>query len=140
MNTNKKTVKMEDVKVKLSTLWVVVMLNMIMADVLSLYIPGALEELTGFAGDTPIPQIMLFAAIMMEIPIAMIFLSRVLKYRANRWANIIAGVITILFVVGGGSTSPHYIFIAAIEVACMLLIIWYAWKWPNPEGNPNSQF
>ena len=83
---------MEDVKAKLSTLWIVVMLNMIMADVLSLYVPETMEDMAKFAGDTPITQLMLGAAIMMEIPIAMIFLSRVLKYRANRWANIIAGV------------------------------------------------
>ena len=102
MNTNKKTTGIEDMKVKLSTLWVVVMFNMLSADILSFF----LELRTG--GETQITQgLMLFAAIMMEIPIAMIFLSRVLKYRANRWANIIAGAISIAFVIGGGSTYPR---------------------------------
>ena len=77
--------------------------------------------------------LMLVAAIFVEIPVMMIFLSRVLKYRANRLANIIAGVITILFVVGGGSLTLHYLFIAAVEVICMLLIIWYAWRWQPAE-------
>jgi predicted anti-sigma-YlaC factor YlaD len=134
MNTYKKTVKMEDMKAKLSTLWVVVMFNLLAADVLSLYIPGALEEMAEFAGEIPITQLMLGGAIMMEIAIAMIFLSRVLKYRANRWANIIASVITIAYVIGGGSTYPHYIFFATIEIMCMLLIVWYAWKWPKQEA------
>jgi len=134
MNTSRKTTELKDTKVLLSTLWIVVMINMLKADILSLYIPGVLEEMAEFAGGTPIPQLMLFAAIMMEISIAMIFLSRVLKYRANRWANIIAGVITIVWVWAGGSTYPHYIFIATIETVCMLLIIWYAWKWTNPEA------
>ena len=89
MNSNKKIIKMEDMKVKLSTLWVVVMFNLLAADILSLYIPGALEEMAEFAGETPITQLMLGGAIMMEIAIAMIFLSRVLKYRANRWANCV---------------------------------------------------
>jgi Sec-independent protein secretion pathway component TatC len=136
MNTNKKTVKMEDMKVKLSTLWVVVMFNMLFADILSFLTPGYLTELmTGYAGEIQITQgLLLVFAILLEIPIAMIFLSRVLKHRANRWANIIAAAITIAFVIGGGSTDLHYIFFAAIEVVCMLLIVWYAWKWPNPEG------
>ena len=121
-------------KTKLSTLWIVVMINMLKADILSLYIPGALDEMAEFAGSTPISQLMLGGAIMMEISIVMIILSRVLKYKANRWANIIAAVITIVFVIGGGSTTPHYIFIAAVEVVCMLLIIWFAWKWTNPEA------
>ena len=83
---------------------------------------------------TPIPLLMLGGAVMMEISTAMIILSRVLTYRVNRWANIIAGFITIAFVVGGGSQHPHYIFIATIEVVCLLIIIWNAWKWSNPEG------
>ena len=130
MDTNKKAT---DTKTLLSTLWIVVMINMLKADILSLYIPGIHEEMAEFLGATPVSQIMLVAAIMMEISIAMIFLSRVLKYKANRWANIIIGVITIVWVIGGGSTYPHYLFIATIEVICLLLIIWIAWKWINPE-------
>ncbi len=136
MNTNKQTTEIKDTKVLLSTLWIVVMINMLKADILSLYIPGSLDELAKFAGETPITQLMLVGAIMMEISIAMIFLSRVLKYRVNRWTNIIAGIITIAFVVGGGSTYPHYIFIATIEIVCMLFIIWIAWKW-KPAVVPN---
>ena len=87
-----------------------------------------------FAGGIPITQLMLAAAVMMEISIAMIFLSRVLKYRANRWANFIAGIITIVWVLGGGSTYPHYLLMGTIEVVCTLLIIWYAWKLPKEDA------
>jgi hypothetical protein len=128
--TSKQTNQM-DMKVKLSTLWIVVMINMAFADILSFM----MEYSTGLTPAVQATQeLMLVAAIMLEIPIAMIFLSRVLKYRANRWANIIAGVITIVFVIGGGSTYLHYIFFAMIEVVCMSLIIWYAWKWSRKEG------
>lgn len=112
------------------------MINMLKADILSLYIPGAAEELAAFAGETPIPQLMLGGAIMMEISIVMIFLSRALNYTANRWANIITGIITIAFVVGGGSSHPHYLFIATVEVVCLLVIIWKAWTWSNAEESP----
>src|SRR4030042_1531037 len=139
MNTNSKTIQMNDTKVILSTLWIVVMINMAYADILSLHIPGILEELAVFAGETPITQLMLIGAIMTEIPIAMIFLSRALMYKVNRWANIITSVITIAYVVGAGKPYPHYIFIATIEVVCMLLIVWYAWKWRNPEAQSCSQ-
>ena len=141
MNTNKTTAGIEDVKVKLSTFWVFVMFNMLAADIFSFMYPGLLKEvMTGYAGEIQItPGFLLVAAVMMEIPIAMIFLSRVLKYSVNRWANIVAGVITIAYVIGGGSTTPHYIFLATMEVACMLLIIWYAWKWRNPEGSPDNK-
>jgi hypothetical protein len=136
MNSIKKTSEKMDTKVLLSTLWIVVMINMAYADILSLHIPGTLEEVakTSVSTGTLIPQLMLGGAIMLEIPIVMIFLSRILKYKVNRWANIIASVITIAYVVGGGILYPHYIFIATIEVVCMLLIVWFAWKWTNPES------
>ena len=134
MNTSRKTIERIDTKVLLSTLWIVVMINMLNADILSLYIPGAFDKLVKFAGETPITQFMLSGAIMMEISIAMIFLSRVLKYRVNRWANIFTSIITVAFVIGGGTSYPPYIFIATIEVLCLLLIIWKAWKWASPEN------
>jgi hypothetical protein len=138
MNTSGKTTVKIGTKVLLSTLWIVVMINMAFADILGLFIPGALEEVakTSVSTGTTIPQLMLIGAIMLEIPIAMILLSRVLKFKVNRWVNIIASIVTIAYVVGGGSLSPHYIFIATIEVVCMLLIVWFAWKWRNPESLP----
>lgn len=121
---------MKDVRVRLSTLWIVVMFNMAFADILSFM----MELSTGHTPEVQVPQgVMLVFAILLEIPIAMILLSRVLKYRANRWANIIAALLTIAFVIAGGSTYLHYIFFATVEVVCMALIIWYAWNWPDPE-------
>jgi len=124
-----------DLRVKLSTLWIFVMLNMVFADIVGFMNPGALEKImTGRVGFEITQQLLLVFSILLEIPIAMILLSRVLKYRANRWANIGAAVITILFVVGGGSLNLSYIFFATIEVACMLSIIWTAWNWHTQEA------
>lgn len=134
MNTIATTKKNIETKTLLSTLWVVVMINMLKADILSLYIPGAADELARTAGATPIPLLMLGGAIMMEISTLMILLSRVLKYGVNRWVNIITSMITIVFVVAGGVSYPHYLFIAAVEVICLLLIVWFAWRWRIPEG------
>jgi hypothetical protein len=136
MNTTATPTKKIDTKVLLSTLWIVVMINMLKADILSLYIPGSAEELakTSASAGASIPQLMLGGAIMMEISIVMIILSRVLKYGVNRWGNIITSLITIAFVVGGAASYPHYIFIATVEVIFLLLIIWNAWSWRAVEA------
>jgi threonine/homoserine/homoserine lactone efflux protein len=76
----------------------------------------------------------------MMIPISMVLLSRILKYRASRWASIIAGsIMTValtltLFV--AVPTTYYAAFFTVIEIACAALIVWYAWKWRNPEGSP----
>ena len=118
-------------KTLLSTLWIVVAINMLKADILSLYIPGSADELARTAGDTPIPLLMLGAAVLMQVPTLMVLLSRVLKHGLNRWANIAASLITIAFVIGGAASYPHYLLIATVEVVCLLLIVWLAWQWRN---------
>ncbi len=128
MDRNKSVISL-NIREKISLLWIVVMMNMIFADIFSFMLPGFLNEI--MTGNTPIKitqGTMLIFALILEIPIAMIFLSRVLDHKANRWANIVASIITIIFVIGGGSLTLHYIFFAAIEVLILLLIIIYAWK------------
>ena len=135
MNPNTTTAKKFDTKVLLSTLWIAVMINMLKADILSLNIPGAAEEIAQTSASTgaSIPQLMLAGAVMGQIGIAMIVLSRVLKRRINRWANIVMGIITIAYIWGGMASYPHYIFIATVETLCLLLITWFAWKWRADE-------
>ncbi|MEM9338503.1 MAG: DUF6326 family protein [Bacteroidota bacterium] len=68
----------------------------------------------------------------MEISIAMVLLSRVLKHQANRIANVIAGLIKTLIMIGtlfiGGPGYP-YLFFATMEIGTTLFIVWYAWTW-----------
>ena len=136
LGTNIKTTGKIDTKVLLSTLWIVVMINMAFADILGLFIPGALEEVakTSVSTGASIPQLMLIGAVMGNLAIAMIILSRVLKYGINRWVNIIVGIVTIAYIWGGMSSYPHYIFIASVETLCLLLIVWFAWTWRNVEA------
>ena len=123
-----------DLGTRLSTLWVVVMLNMVFADILTFIKPGALQELwAGQAGVTVTPGLLLVFAILIEVPIMMVFLSRVLKPQPNRWANSVAAVVTTAFVVGGGSLTPHYVFFATVELAFMALIVWSVWTRRHSE-------
>lgn len=120
-----------DTRILISTLWIVIMFNMAFADILSFMIPGSLQAaISGTVDGVNITEeLMLIAALILEIPIAMILLSRTLKWKMNRNLNIAAALITIAFVVGGGSLALHYIFLGGIEVICLLLIIRIAWTW-----------
>lgn len=136
MNINTPPAKKFDMKALLSTLWIVVMINMAYADILSLHIPGAFDEVakTSASTGTTIPQLMLGGAIMTEISITMILLSRVLKHGINRWVNIVVSIITTAYIWGGMAPYPHYIFIATVETICLLLIIGFAWVYRKVEA------
>jgi hypothetical protein len=66
----------------------------------------------------------------------MVFLSRILRYRANRWSNIIAGIlltvvqIVTLFV---GKPTLAYAFFSIIMIAATAVIVWYAWRWSDTK-------
>ena len=126
MNTNKSTIGI-DPRVKLSLLWIFVLINMVYADILSL-MDSTSAIRTRMEVSPMSPGVLLVGAIVMETGIAMIILSLVLPYKANRWVNIITGAINIIGVVTGGH-GLYYVFFATVEVVCMLLIIWFAWKW-----------
>jgi uncharacterized membrane protein len=96
------------------------------------------DVVTGF-DSTQAPNLtqnaLLAASFLMEIPIAMVLLSRVLSYRPNRWANILAGTFMALVQMGSFfvSAPPHYYaFFSAIEIACLLFIVWTSWRWAGP--------
>jgi Family of unknown function (DUF6326) len=128
-----------DRKVILSTLWIFAVLNYLYADVITLFFqpslqPEAWEELqSGFVGSLEITQgFALAAAVLMETAIAMVLLSRILPYRANRWANIGAGVLhttAVAWSLSEGQIDLFYAFFSAVEIACTVFIVWYAWTW-----------
>lgn len=133
MTTTLQATEVKDRKVVLSTLWIFVMFNYLYADVFTLFFnPTAQKETLAMP-----PGPVLVFAILMETAIAMVLLSRILKYWANRWANIAAGVFHTAFVAWslfGGTQPLFYMFFAAIEIVCTLFITWYAWKWRNVEA------
>lgn len=132
MNSTNPNTKSKNKKVILSTLWIVVMFNMVFADIYSIMVELVNKNTLGdIPGD--VVTVMAIAAVITNVPIMMIFLSRVLEHKTNRLINIIAAAITLLYVVGGGSTTPHYIIAATIEVIILLFIIWTAWNWPKSE-------
>src|SRR5437660_10553513 len=146
MKTTTKTTVMKDRKAMLSLLWIFVMFNFTYGDILTLYFNGVLQKeawqlfQSGYVGSVHIMQgFVLLGAVLLETAIAMVLLSRVLKYRANRWANIIVAVLQTA-AVAQSLTGPlywnlFYAFFATIEMACTLFIVWYACTWPRPAAN-----
>lgn len=132
---------MQDIKERLSVLWIFALLNYLYADVIALWaLLGAPPADTPHLG----PMALAGSAVLMEIPIAMILASRLLPRRANRLANIIAGSIVTLIngfvtyippLLGWGRPPafPEYLFFATIETVCTVAIVWQAWTWPGAD-------
>ena len=143
MNTRLKTTSvLQDakinVKAKLSALWVALMFCYTYADILGFYAPGNIEELIAgeIAGIQMTQGLLLASAVLMVIPSVMIFLSLVLRAKANRWVNIIVGIV-YMGVLGStfltGRSPAYYILYATVKAILIALIVWHAYKWPRKE-------
>ena len=119
----------------LSILWIYLTVNYIYCDVFTLHLSKYLKAfLKGSAGNIVInEEFLLMFAIILQIPMIMIVLSRCLRYGLNRYFNIVAGIITTsvqAYTVTMGGTL-HYMFFSFFEVCTGLLIIYLAVTWKN---------
>lgn len=123
-----------DMKVRLSTLWLFATLNYIYCDVLGLMNPSLLKGfLAGKVSGIDVTQgFLLASAVLVEIPMAMVLLSRLLPRSSNRVSNLAAAAIMTLvqllsnFV---GAPAPYYVFFSVLEIGSTLAILWFAWRW-----------
>ncbi len=126
---------MKDKKVLLSTLWIFVVLNYLYCDVVSLMDAHLLKQyLTGHVEGMDMTQgLFLGASVLMEISISMVLLSRILSFKPNRIANMIAGLITTLVQIASlsGSPTPYYIFFSVIEISATAFIFVTALRWQS---------
>lgn len=129
---------LEDIKVslklKLAALWTSFMFLYIYVDYFHLYMPNTIKDiLAGKVFVFDISYVFLMVAMFfVAIPVLMIFLSLTLPAKINRRANIVIAVLFIPYMLVNlvGDAWVHMYFAAAIEVALLLLVIRYAWKWP----------
>lgn len=128
-------VNVADRHVALSTAWIFVMFNIVMADIIGFIEPGTLARLvqgdTGFALTAPV---IIAVSLVQAIPILMIPVARLVHRRVNRWLNVAAAGLTLLYVLGGGNwDSASYPVFAVLEIMAMVAIVMLAWTWPDPR-------
>ena len=119
----------EEIRIKLSALWVALMLTYLLGDVLRIFsgdfAAGEIEGMQATQG------LYLGLAVIMVIPVVMVFLSLTLKYKANRWANIVLAIFFFLFNLVGLPTYPSAYdkFLIIVGLVFNVLTVWYAWRW-----------
>jgi len=129
---------LEDWKIKISVLWLFYTVAFLTVMSLGSLESGVLEHfmLTGEIGGMKVtPELLLIFAILILVPLIMAFLSLTLKNAANRWANIIVGIVYTVFqlfalaeTVALPSPYAYAILLELSKVVIPALIVWYAWK------------
>ena len=126
--------KIEEMKIKLSALWIALMLTYLLGDVMRIF--SGDFEVGEIAGMQATQGLFLGMAVLFVIPILMVFLSLTLNDPVNRWANIIVAIIFFVINLIGlpGYPSAYDKFLIIIGLLFNVLTVCYAWKWPKQEG------
>ena len=120
---------MEDIQIRLATMWIALMLVYLLGDVLRIFAgdfkPGEI------GGMKATPMIWLGAALLMLVPIVMAVLTVTFAGPAIRWANIAAAVGLFGFNLLGLPTYPSAYdrFLIVVGLGFNVLTFWAAWGW-----------
>jgi len=126
-----------DRRALLSTLWIVLMLDYIYCDVLGLHDPAYLAAIQSgtVAGIDIVPAFLVGAGVLMQLPIWMVLLSRILPRRINRPISIVAAVVMIVVQIGSllDGPTPLYVFFSIVEIGLLLAIVVIVATWRIPQ-------
>ena len=137
MNTNKETAKnLLDVRIILAVLWIAGMLSSLNGDTYRL---SAMTEPFGVSSE----QLTMFAVLLVG-HVLMSGLTLTLKSSMSRWANRIVGIFYAMFILAFEvlhlfvwRSAGYEIVWSTAQLVFALMVVWYAWKWTNPEGQPS---
>lgn len=122
------------VRVKISALWVTMLFVFAYVDLFSLYRPTMRADLdVGVVGPFDVgPTFLLGITAYIAIPAVMVALSLMVSAVPLRWLTlVIAGVYVVTIVGGAIGEWSYYIVGSAVEVVCLVTIMWLVWKWPR---------
>jgi uncharacterized protein DUF6326 len=131
--------QIQDVQIRLSVLWVALMLTYLLGDVLRIY---AGDFTAGEIGGIEITQAMVLGiSIVLLLPIIMVVVSVTVGGPVNRWANIVVAIGLFAFNLIGlpGYPGLYDKFLIAVGLGWNALTIWFAWTWTPAQGRPSAR-
>jgi len=134
MNTNKEAAKnLLDVRIILAVLWIAGMLSSLNGDTYRL---SAMTKPLGVSSEL----LSVYALVLVGHGF-MSGLTLTLKSPVSRWANRIIGIFYAIFILVFEvlhlfvwRSAGYEIVWSTAQLVFALLVVWYAWKWTNPEG------
>ncbi len=133
MNTNKEIKRnMIDVRVILAVLWIAGMLSSLNGDTFRL---SGMTKPLGANSE----QLSVFAVVLV-VQVLMSGLTLILKSPVSRWTNRIISIFHALFILVFEflhlfvwRSAGYEVVWSTAQLVFAFLVVWYAWKWRNPE-------
>ena len=135
-------------KLRIAVLWIFVSVVNASMMILLMFEAGVIRDLMAgewLGGNARSAGLQVLLAFNVLGPMAMAFLTLILKDAASRRTNAVVGALTAvvailgLFGLVGGTFGAGVIFSYLVGSLVLLLIVWHAWKWPRPSAVTQPQ-
>jgi hypothetical protein len=125
-----------DIKLKLAGLWTAVTFCYVYGDLFGFFRQDTITDIaSGKGGFIATQSGLLFAALSIVVPSLMPFMCLIMRARVSRIANLIVGGVYTAFVFATIAGAWHYyVFLSVVEIMLTLLIVRYAWQWPESKA------
>ena len=126
-----------DTRIKLAALWLFILFNIIFRDIHQFALKSHIEMLlTGtYNGVVITEELMLFGAIMVQVPVVMVPASVLLSRRVCRPGTYIAAVLATAGMVSNAPTDLDDVFHLVVQLLAMVGIVGLAWTWRSPASS-----
>jgi hypothetical protein len=134
-------------KLRIAVLWIFFAVGQSCAMVLLMFQPGVIRDMmagTMLGADIHSAGAQISTAFYFLAPMALAYLTLVLRVTANRWMNGVVGAVTAVSAISLLIGQPAWMsagmnFAGIVGSLAALLIVWHAWKGPRPTEVTPSQ-
>lgn len=119
-----------DRRAVISSLWIVVLLNILFRDMHELLRQGSYEQWQALQVTD---ATLLASGIALSGFISMIVLTRVLPHRGARISNLVVPVVAALGMVTADVHDLDDVWFLAVELVAVAAIVWLAWTWRSAD-------
>jgi hypothetical protein len=136
-------------KLRIAVLWVFGAVGELAVMALFMYQPGVISDMMAgklYGADIHSAGVQISMAVYCLAPIALAYLTLVLKDAASRWMNGVIGAVSAVSLISVLLGQPSWAsagvnFVLAVGTLVALLIVWHAWKWPRevPPVTPSRR-
>ena len=127
-------------KLRITVLWIFLAVCQTATMALLMFEPGVIRDMMAgkmLGADIHSAGAQINTALYFFIPMALAYLTLVLKDTANRRMNAVVGAVTAVSGISLLIGQPAWMsagvnFVVIVGSLVALLIVWHAWKWPRP--------
>ena len=127
-------------KLRIAVLWISYAVGETAAMALLMFQPGVIRDMMAgqlWGADIHSAGSQIGTAFYFLAPMALAYLTLVLRDTANRRMNAVLGAVSALSGIGALIDQPAWMsagmnFVFIVGILISLLIVWHAWKWPRP--------